>query len=157
AREKAPPNSAEFPPIITRIPDIDPIIDPITPNATDTCWDNLHWLDNLRDIPANAQWPRLMSPPHPDAVGSYGADAEFWARACWDIHLRWWQKLALRRLLEHDAAGQLVWPDAIVSTARQVGKSILLRTIAGWRSHDRRLGELPVVLHTGKDLPVCRE
>jgi len=90
-------------------------------------------------------------------VGSYGPDAEFWVQACWEIRLRWWQRLALYRLLEHDDSGQLVWADALVSTARQVGKSILLRALAGWRMHDRRLGECPLVLHTGKDLPVCRE
>ena len=131
--------------------------EPITPDNKDAIWDECPWLIPLLQVPDNAAWPRLMSPPHPDAVGSFGPDAEFWASACWGIHLRWWQRLCLYRLLEHDESGQLVWADALVTTARQVGKSVLLRAIAGWRMHDRRLGERPLVLHTGKDLPVCRE
>jgi hypothetical protein len=78
-------------------------------------------------------------------------------RGCWDMRLRWWQRLALYRLLEVDQAGQLLWPDALVSTSRQVGKSTLLRGLAGWRMHTSRLGDCPVVLHTGKDLGVCLE
>jgi phage terminase large subunit-like protein len=147
----------DYPPVIQRLPDIEPILEPITPDNNSDIWDMAPWLSPLRVIPDNAAWPRLMSPPNPLAVGSYGPDAEFWAQATWQVHLRWWQRLALYRLLEYDADGQLVWPDALVSTARQVGKSILLRVLAGWRMHDRRLGDSPLVLHTGKDLPVCRE
>ena len=54
--------------------------------------------------------------------------------------------------------GTLVWPWWIVSTARQVGKSWLLRELLLWRIHQAdRFGEPQLVLHTGKDLPVCRE
>ena len=37
------------------------------------------------------------------------------------------------------------------------GQVCFARALAGWRMHDRRLGPSPLVLHTGKDLPVCRE
>ena len=71
--------------------------------------------------------------------------------------LRWWQRLVAARMLEHDAGGQLVWLVVLLSTSRQVGKSWLLRSLAMWRLHQAAgLGE-QLVLHTGKDLPVCRE
>src|SRR4029077_1492523 len=59
---------------------------------------------------------------------------------------------------EVDAAGVLVWEAALVSTARQVGKSWLLRDLALWRIGQRdRFGEPQDVLHTGKDLGICKE
>jgi hypothetical protein len=71
---------------------------------------------------------------------------------------RWWQRLAATRLLEHDDGGQLVWEEWLLSTARQVGKSWLLRGLAGWRlEQGARFGGAQLVMHTGKDLPVCRE
>jgi hypothetical protein len=74
------------------------------------------------------------------------------------VELRWWQRLALTRLLEHDAAGKLVWFDCLISTARQVGKSYALRELALWRMvAEELLGGEQLVLHTGKDLAVCRE
>jgi phage terminase large subunit-like protein len=98
-----------------------------------------------------------MSPPHPAAVGTYGWDAVDSARLR-GIELRYWQRLSLVRLLEHDATGQLVWLDALISTARQVGKSVGLRELALWRLHQESLfAEEQLVLHTGKDLQACRE
>jgi hypothetical protein len=47
--------------------------------------------------------------------------------------LRWWQRLSLRRILEHDEAGVLVWPEWLWSTARQQGKSVGARELAMWR------------------------
>jgi hypothetical protein len=136
----------------------------MTPEPEAACW-NVPWLAPLRDVPGNATWPRLMLPPGAGAAGSYGADAVGWARDTWGLDLRWWQQLALARLLEHDSAGMLLWPEALVSTARQVGKSILLRALAGWRQHaappelgtgagDGSGGQL--IMHTGRDLSVCR-
>ena len=53
----------------------------------------------------------------------------------------------------------LVWLDATVSTAlARVGKSVLLSSLALWRIHAReRFGEEQTVMHTGRDLSVCRE
>ena len=71
--------------------------------------------------------------------------------------LRWWQRLVAARLLEIDAAGRLVWEAVVFSTARQVGKSWLLRELCLWRIHQgERFGEPQDVLHTGKDLAVCQ-
>src|SRR5215471_14145628 len=37
------------------------------------CW-RVPWLRGLRRPPADATWPRLMTVPHPDAVGSLGPE-----------------------------------------------------------------------------------
>lgn len=119
-------------------------------------WDDLTngpWLRRFATIPFDASPPRAMSPPHPDATGSYGEAAEAWVRAELGIVLRWWQALALTRLLEHDADGRLVWATAISSTPRRAGKSRLLLALAAWRiAHGDALGEIPqTVVHVSLD------
>ena len=47
--------------------------------------------------------------------------------------LRWWQQVVAYRLLEHDDQGGLVWRNALVTLARQVGKSWLVRALILWR------------------------
>ena len=116
------------------------------------------WLDGLRTPPPDATWPRLMTVPHPAAVGSLGP--EFWrfAETRSGRPLRWWQQLATCRLLEVDVDGRLVWPGALLSMARQLGKSWLLRELCLWRiQQGGRFGEPQDVMHTGKDLAVCKE
>src|SRR4051794_14389578 len=39
--------------------------------AGDARW-GVPWLEDLRRVPADAVWPRLMTVPHPRAVGSLG-------------------------------------------------------------------------------------
>jgi len=98
-----------------------------------------------------------MTGPNPSAVGTYGPDiVEFAANR--GIHMRWWQRLVLYRLAEHDDNGDLVWIDAFISTARQVGKSFALRELALWRVNSGNTFDAEqLVLHTGKDLASCRE
>jgi len=116
------------------------------------------WLDDLLDVPDNAVWPRLMSAPHPRAVGSLAGELETFARERAGVELRWWQRLVARRVLEVDDDGRLVWEAAILTLARQLGKSLFLRELAMWRMHQgERFGEPQDVLHTGKDLAVCKE
>jgi hypothetical protein len=116
------------------------------------------WLADLYDIPADAAWPRYMTPPHPDAVGSYGTELEEWLLAEQGVTLRWWQRLATRRQLEHDAAGELVWETVIDSESRRSGKSTRLRGLATWRMARQALfGEVQTVIHTGSDMAICRE
>lgn len=116
------------------------------------------WLDDLLDVPADATWPRLMTVPHPRAVASLGEEFTAWAQERSGRSLRWWQRLVAVRLLEVDDQGALVWETAVLSTARQVGKSWLLRELCLWRIHQAdRFGETQDVLHTGKDLAVCKE
>ena len=130
----------------------------LTAGPDDASWNRSPWLDELRDVPAEAYWPRVMSGPHPRAVGSYGDEVADSATRRTGLPLRWWQRLALVRMLEHDADGELVWSGWLLSTARQLGKSWLLRELFLWRiDQAERFGEPQLVLHTGKDLPVCRE
>jgi hypothetical protein len=130
---------------------------PDSPGPTDPVW-AVDWLTEFLDVPEGATWPRYMTVPHPNATGSYGAEAIEWLETETDIDLRWFQRLALVRQLEHDADGTLVWLTVLETTARQVGKSILLRAAATWRLHQTdRFGEPQTLMHTGKDLPVCKE
>jgi hypothetical protein len=74
------------------------------------------------------------------------------------IVLLWWQRLVVYRLLEYDAAGVLVWRSVLLTVARQVGKSTLLRALALWRMHRADLfGEPQTVLHTARDLQIMRD
>src|SRR4029077_3987021 len=88
---------------------------------------------DLLDVPDNATWPRLMTGPNPRATGSYGLDLERISLDRDGTVLRWWQRLSLRRILEHDETGALIWPEWIWSTARQQGKSVGLRELSMWR------------------------
>ena len=116
------------------------------------------WLAGLRSPPAGAVWPRLMTVPHPAAAGSLGEEFSAWAAGRSGRELRWWQQLVAVRLLEVDDAGRLVWQACLLSMARQLGKSWLLREVCLWRIHQGgRFGEPQDVLHTGKDLAVCKE
>jgi hypothetical protein len=123
------------------------------------CLEDAPWMSDLLDIPEDSAWPRFMTPPHPDAVGSYGQDVEDWLRETQGIEWRWWLRLATRRQLEHDAAGRLVWRTILDSTPRRAGKSTRQRGVASWRlEHGEELfGETQTVLHTGSDMSVCRE
>ena len=125
--------------------------------ARDRRW-RVPWLRDLREVPADAVWPRLMTVPHPGAVGSLGPEFIAWARGAVGARLRWWQRLVATRLLEDDAQGRLVWETMVLSMARQLGKTWLLRELLLWRIHQgERFGEPQDVLHTGKDLAVCKE
>jgi hypothetical protein len=95
----------------------------------------VEWLDDLLDVPDDAAWPRLMTLPHPRAVASLGLDFEAWVKARNGRTLRWFQRLAVRRMLEVDVEGRLVWDTVLLTLARQVGKSWLLRELLMWRMH----------------------
>jgi hypothetical protein len=129
-----------------------------SPGPEDPTWDRAPWLEPYRQVPDVARWPRYMTGPHPAAVGSYGPEAVEWLADHGEIRLRWWQSLLLCRQLEHDADGVLVWLDLLASTSRQSGKSTFLRSTSTWRLHQApRFREAQTILHTGKDLPVCKE
>jgi hypothetical protein len=133
-------------------------LEPEAPDPADPVWDACDWLRDLRIVPAGSVWPRLMTGPHPRATGSWGLEYAAWAEERFGQPLRWWQRLVAARILEHDAAGALVWLSWLVSTARQVGKSWQLRGLAAWRLEQAgRFGQPQLVMHTGKDIPVCRE
>jgi hypothetical protein len=116
------------------------------------------WLKGLRRPPPDATWPRLMTVPHPRAVGSLGPAFIREAEARTGRTLRWWQRLVATRLLEIDGDGRLVWETLVLSMARQLGKSWLLRELCLWRiQQGERFGEPQDVMHTGKDLAICKE
>jgi hypothetical protein len=69
-----------------------------------------------------------------------------------------WQILVFERALEIDSDNRLCWLNVLLSTPRQVGKSVTLSLLAYWRLHHAHLfGEPQLVMHTGKDIAVCRE
>jgi hypothetical protein len=117
------------------------------------------WLHGLLDPPPDAAPPLAMTRPHADAVGSYGAQACAWIERTQRITLRWWQRLAITRQLEHDAAGRLLWRVVVESAPRRAGKSVRLRGVALWRlEHGAALfGESQLIVHTGKDVAIVRE
>lgn len=127
------------------------------PPPTDPVWDR-PWIRGFRKVPKDATWPRYMTVPHPLATGSYGEEFTRWSARRSKRRLRWWQRLASVRLLEHDADGNLVWETLLLSLARQLGKSWWLRDLILWRMEQgARFGEPQDVVHTGKDLAICKE
>ena len=125
--------------------------------ADDERWD-VPWLKRFRRVPADAVWPRLMTVPHPRAESSLGPEFIRYAERRSGRPLRWWQRLVATRLLEVDENGELVWETMVLSMARQLGKSWLLRELILWRIHQgKRFGEEQTVLHTGKDVAICKE
>lgn len=131
--------------------------EPVGFDVLDSRWDVASWLDELREVPERAVWPRLMTLPHPRAVGSLLGEFEVWVTHRTQRRLRWHQRLIVARLLEVDDAGRLVWDALILSMARQQGKSWLLGELVMWRLHQgARFGESQLVLHTGMNLDVCR-
>jgi hypothetical protein len=128
------------------------------------------WLSGLLPVPEDATWPRLMSDPHPEAVGTLGwaVIKRMEARREADMltpkkakKLRWWQKLVIVRLYEYKIVdGQIVlcWEEAFLSTSRQVGKSVLMREVALDRiTQWEHFGEAQLVLHVAKDLTIADE
>lgn len=116
------------------------------------------WLVEFADIPDDAAAPLAMSPRHPHAVGSYGAECIEWARREMGIKPRWWQALAITRQLEHDADGALVYTEIVDSGPRRIGKSVRLRVSALWRiANAERIGEKQLAMLVSKDLAVGKE
>lgn len=76
--------------------------------------------------------PALESPRSALATGSFGFRVAKWAKRRLNITLDPWQQYALERLLEHDADMQLLTRLALVSVARQNGKSVIVRALVGW-------------------------
>jgi hypothetical protein len=80
-----------------------------------------------------------MTGPHPDATGSYGPEFCRWVDENPALHprktegLRWFQRVIAYRVLEHDKDGLLVWRNVLITLARQLGKSWLLRALIVWR------------------------
>lgn len=119
------------------------------------------WLAPFAEVPEDAAPPLAMSRPSLDAVGSYGADAVYWIERTQRIKLRWWQRLAITRQLEHRQDGSLCYRSVIESCPRRAGKSVRIRGLALWRlQFATDLFDAPepqTVIHTGSDVAICRE
>jgi hypothetical protein len=136
---------------------LDTVVEPAGFPAGHDVW-RVPWLEELLDVPGDATWPRLMTPPHPGAVGSLGEEFAAVAEYRSGKPLLWWQRLLATRMLEVDGEGRLVWPTILLTVARQCGKSWILRELLWWRLHEgARFGEPQEVLHTGKDIAVCKD
>ncbi|MDE0775545.1 MAG: HNH endonuclease [Nocardioides sp.] len=119
------------------------------------------------EVPEDAAPPLWMSPVPADAVCSYAwsgcehlegePDALEWIEFVEGKTLRWWQRLAIVRQLEHREDGSLCHKVVLDSGPRRIGKSVRMRGLAMWRMANATLfGERQVVVHTGSDVTVCR-
>lgn len=115
------------------------------------------WIKSLGGPPTDVRLPRVMTGPHPRAFGSFGAKLIEAARDRRGIDLRYWQAFALSRILEHDIDGELVWDEALLSTARQVGKSTGLRELAMFRLEHPELFGPDLVMSLATSLRVAAE
>lgn len=80
----------------------------------------------------NDAGPRWETPDPPKVTGSYGPRARRWAKANLGIIPGRWQTHVIDKLLRHDRAGDLIARIALISTARQNGKSVIVRIVMGW-------------------------
>jgi hypothetical protein len=116
------------------------------------------WPEHLEKAPIDACLPRLETPHHSRAVGSYGGLVVAHA-ASYGLSLRWWQEYAVWRILEHDEDGVLVWAEAGLSVARQLGKGYgVLRPLGEWRSEAAGIfGEPQTVLSLAHQVNTAME
>jgi hypothetical protein len=137
--------------------ELEEVVEPAGFGPRDPVW-GVPWLSGLRRVPADATWPRLMTVPHPRAVGSLGLEAARWARRRRGRKWRWWQRLYATRLLEVDDQGELIWETSLLSVARQVGKTWVLADLCDWRlEQGDRFGGAQEILSIAKDLAVVRK
>ena len=74
--------------------------------------------------------PRLVTPV--PAGESFGPALTAWAKRVLNIDLMEWQKRIVTDALTVDADGDFIFREACVSTARQCGKSLVMRAVAGF-------------------------
>jgi hypothetical protein len=76
--------------------------------------------------------PRWETALPANVVGSWGSLVVGFARRELGLELDRWQRRAILRALAVDARGKLVHREYLVSTARQQGKTALIRSLLGW-------------------------
>ena len=74
--------------------------------------------------------PRLVTPVPPG--DSFGPALTAWAKRVLNIDLMDWQQRICNDALTVDADGDFVFREACISTARQNGKSLVMRAVAGF-------------------------
>jgi len=95
--------------------------------------------------------PRWQTPLPASVVGSWGPLVAETARLELGIQLDRWQRRALNRALAYDAAGRLVHRLYLISTARQNGKTALVRALIVWYLTSRRTPEWAMALGLAHD------
>lgn len=76
--------------------------------------------------------PRWETPDPPGVVGSYGPRVRKWAKRRLGITFGRWQAHAIDQALRYDKAGDVIARIILLSTARQNGKSVIVRALVGW-------------------------
>lgn len=86
---------------------------------------------------ASRHGPRWQTPLPPNVAGSWGPDVVRFAHLELGVDLDRWQRRVLARALAVDAQGRLVHRLYLASTARQNGKTALVRALIGWALTNR--------------------
>ena len=76
--------------------------------------------------------PRWETPDPPGVTGSWGPEIMAWARDNLGVVFDPWQEYVAWRVFRHDAEHRFVHRTALFSTARQNGKSVIIRAFYGW-------------------------
>lgn len=108
--------------------------------------------DQVEPAPTGRDAPRLETP----RLGGmdYGQAVAEWAAKYLRVNLFPWQVRALSGQLQHGANGELLFREALISTARQNGKSVALQGLIGWATTEyaNLLGRPVHVLSTANQL-----
>lgn len=102
--------------------------------------------------------PRWRTPLPEGVTGSWGPDVALYAQRVLGVTLDRWQRRALNRALVYGTDGRLLHRLYLISTARQNGKTALVRGLIGWAltaphgpewaralglAHDRKQARIP--------------
>ena len=101
--------------------------------------------------------PRWQTPlPADRLAGSWGPDVAAWAQATLGISLDRWQRRVLNRALAVGPDGRLLHRLYLASTARQNGKTALVRSLVGWTLTARHTPPWSLVLGLAHDRAQAR-
>ncbi len=76
--------------------------------------------------------PRWESPDPPNVAGSYGPRVRRWAKRQLGLTFGAWQRYVVDKALRFDRAGDLIHRIVLLSTGRQNGKTVIVRSLFGW-------------------------
>lgn len=76
--------------------------------------------------------PAIATPEPANAVGTYGDNVAHYMAKKLKVTVGAWQKLSLDRALMYNKMGDLIVNTALLSTARQNGKTTIVRSVIDW-------------------------
>lgn len=76
--------------------------------------------------------PRWETPDPPGVTGSYGPRVIEWSKRELGLTFGAWQAHAITKALRHRRNGDLIARTVLLSTARQNGKTVIVRGVLGW-------------------------